>query len=55
MRARRSRELNLLKVDPMAEEEPPGPPAEQGSSGGCEDMCSSCEPEREARFGYVFI
>ena len=55
MRARRSRELNLLKVDPMAEEGPPGPPAEEGSSGGCEDMCSSCEPEREARFGYVFI
>ena len=43
MRARRSSELNLLKVDPMAEE---GPLAEDDdSNGGCEDMCSSCEPE----------
>ena len=51
MRARRSSELNLLKVDPMAEEGPPGPPPEEDSSGGCEVMCSSCEPEREERFG----
>ena len=47
MRARRSSELNLLKVDPMAEEGPPGPPPEEDSSGGCEVMCSSCEPERK--------
>ena len=43
MRARRSSELNLLKVEPIVEEKPV---PEEDDGGGC-DMCSSWEPERD--------
>ena len=39
IRARRSSELNLLKVEPMMAEEEPAPV--EDNSGGCEVMCSS--------------